>query len=64
MNNARKYIDEQMKNDKFRGAYYEEKKKLDIEFLLDELKQNIQTNQSKSELLEGVRKIENALINA
>lgn len=64
MNNARKYIDGQMKNDKFRDSYYEEKKKLDIESLLDELKQNIQTNQSKSELLEAVRKIENALISA
>ena len=37
MNIAEKYFAEKMKDEEFRKAYNEEKLKLDIEFLLDDL---------------------------
>jgi hypothetical protein len=37
MNIAEKYYAEKMKDEKFRKTYDEEKLKLDIEFLLDDL---------------------------
>jgi hypothetical protein len=62
MNYAQVYKEEKMKDKTFRKAYLEEKTKLDIEFMLDELSDKIKLEKSYSELLKGVRKIKRALI--
>ena len=61
MNNAQKYKNEKMKDKIFRKAYQEEKFKLDIEFLLDELSNKIKLEKSYSELMKGVKKIKRAI---
>ena len=64
MNNAEAYINEKMKDPTFRTAYLEEKTKLDIEFMLDELTDKIKMEKSYSELLKGVKKIKKILVKA
>lgn len=49
-----KYLKEQLKSDEFRRAYLEEKKRLDIEYRLEELKEDVQTHKSSNELIEKV----------
>ena len=61
MNIAEKYFDKKMKDEAFRKAYSEEKLKLDIEFLLDDLTKQIQMESSYNELLKGVKKIRRTL---
>lgn len=64
MNNAQKYWDENMKDLTFRKAYLEEKTKLDLEFMLDELENKIKMETNYNELMKGVRKIKRVLVNA
>ena len=64
MNNAQKYWDENMKDLTFRKAYLEEKTKLDLEFMLDELENKIKMESNYNELMKGVRKIKRVLVNA
>jgi hypothetical protein len=61
MNIAEKYFAEKMKDDEFRKAYNDEKLKLDIEFLLDDLTKKIQIESSYNELLKGVNRIKRTL---
>jgi hypothetical protein len=61
MNYARAYKEEKMKDTSFRKAYLEEKTKLDIEFMLDELTDKIKLERSYSELMKGVKKIKRVL---
>jgi hypothetical protein len=61
MNDARAYIEEKMQDPSFKKAYLEEKTKLDIEFMLDELTDKIKTERSYSELMKGVKKIKRVL---
>jgi len=46
MNIAEKYFAGKMKDEEFRKAYQEEKLKLDIEFMLDELLEEIKMEKS------------------
>jgi hypothetical protein len=64
MNNAQKYVSKQMENEEFRQAYFEEKMKLDLEFLIDELVESIKLNKPKHDLLKGARRIKRMLINS
>jgi hypothetical protein len=61
MNYAQAYKEEQMKDPAFRKAYLEEKSKLDIDFMLDDLTDKIKLEISYSEILKGVKKIKKAL---
>ena len=58
MNIAKKYFQEQLKNEEFRHSYFEEKIKLDIEYQLEELKKDIQTRKAVEELIKKVDSIE------
>ncbi len=62
MNYAETYKQEKMKNETFRKAYFEEKMKLDIEIMLDELVEKIKKEESYKELLKGVNKIKRKLV--
>ena len=62
MNYAESYKEEKMKDANFREAYLEEKFKLDLEFMLDELADKIKMEQSYKELLKGVNKIKRKLV--
>ena len=64
MNYAQAYKEEKMKNATFRDAYLEEKTKLDIEFMLDELLNSIKLEKSYSDLMKGVKRIKSALSKA
>ena len=64
MNNAQKYWEENMKDKTFRKAYLEEKTKLDLEFMLDELENKIKMETNYNELMKGIRKIKRVLVNA
>lgn len=57
MNNATKYFQKQMENEEFRNSYFAEKVKLDLEFLIDELVDNINSEKPKTLLLSHVKKI-------
>ena len=61
MNIAEKYFAEKMKDEEFRKAYNEEKLKLDIEFLLDDLIKKIKMESPYNELLKGAKKIRSTL---
>lgn len=61
MNIAEKYFAEKMKDEEFRKAYNEEKLKLDIEFLLDDLIKKIKMESSYNELLKGANRIRRTL---
>ena len=61
MNIAEKYFTEKMENEEFRKSYSEEKLRLDIEFLLDDLTKNIQMESPYNELLKRVKRIRRTL---
>ncbi|MBM2814945.1 MAG: hypothetical protein HW421_1707 [Ignavibacteria bacterium] len=46
MNYAQAYKEEKMKDETFRKAYMEEKKLLDLEFMLDDLSEKIKLEKS------------------
>ena len=64
MNNATKYFQKQMENEEFRNSYFAEKIKLDLEFLIDELADNINSEKPKTQLLSYVKKIKSTLAHA
>lgn len=53
-----------MENEEFRNSYFAEKIKLDLEFLIDELVDNINSEKPKTQLLRHVKKIKNTLAHA
>lgn len=61
MNSAELYFEEKMQNEEFSKQYIIEKKKLDIEFLLDDLTQKIQMESSYNDLLKSVKRIKKTL---
>ena len=61
MNNAKKYISEKMKNNEFKQSLLEEKLKIDLEFMIDELNENIKNNKPKEELLISVSELKRAV---
>ena len=58
MNIAKRYFQEQLNNEEFRQSYLEEKTKLDIEYQLEELKQDIKSSKPVNELLKKIDFIE------
>ncbi len=58
MSIAKKYFQKQLAKEEFRRSYLEEKVKLDIEYQLEELKKDIQTNKPSDELIKKVDSIE------
>ncbi len=61
MNNAKQIINNKMKDDNFRRYYIEEKLKLDLEFIIDELNDNIKNDKPKKEILKGVKKLKRVI---
>ena len=61
MNIAEKYFAEKMEDEEFRKAFNEEKLKLDVEFLLDDLIKKIKMESSYNELLIDANKIRKTL---
>jgi hypothetical protein len=58
MSIAKKYFQKQLVKEEFRRSYLEEKVKLDIEYQLQELKKDIQTNKPTDELIKKIDSIE------
>ena len=58
MNIATTYFKKQLSSKEFRSAFMEEKIKLDIEYQLEELKTDIQSDKSYEELIRKVDSIE------
>lgn len=58
MNIAEKYFKQQLSSEEFKRSFLEEKVKLDIEYRLEELKKDIQTQKSPEELIKKVNSIE------
>jgi hypothetical protein len=58
MNIAQQYFQQQLATDEFRHAYFEEKAKLDIEYQLEELKNDIQARKPIEELIQKIEYIE------
>ncbi|MEK6967647.1 MAG: hypothetical protein AABX51_03390 [Nanoarchaeota archaeon] len=58
MNIAKTYLKKQLSSEGFRYAFMEEKVKLDIEYQLEELKTDIQSDKSHEELIWKVDSIE------
>ena len=58
MNIAKKYFKEHLSSKEFKLSFLEEKVKIDIEYQLEELKKDIQTNKTAKELIEKVDSIE------
>lgn len=64
MNIAEKYFKKQLSSGEFRCSFLEEKIKLDIEYQLEELKRDIQTNKSPKTLIKKVKAIEQYVMSA
>ena len=60
---AKNYFEEQFKNKEFRNHYIKEKQVLDIEYLLEELRQDIINQKPKNILLSEVENIKKFLSN-
>ena len=58
MNITKKYLQKQLANDEFKRFYLEEKIKLDIEYQLNELKKDINTQKTAKELIKKIDFIE------
>ena len=58
MNIAAKYFKKQISSEEFKRSFLEEKVKLDIEYQLEELKRDIQTNKNSKALIKKVNSIE------
>ena len=61
MKNGNKYIKEKMEDLSFRKAFLEEKTKLDLELLIDELFEDIQSEKPKNVLIKSVKKIKHLI---
>jgi len=57
MNTAKKYLREQLSVPEFKRSYLEEKIKLDIEYQLEELKNDIQSHKPNDELMKKIDSI-------
>lgn len=64
MNIAEKYFKKQLSSEEFSRSFLEEKIKLDIEYRLEELTRDIQTQKSPEELLKKVDSIEQFVMSA
>lgn len=64
MNIAKKYFKEQLSSKEFKLSFLEEKIKIDIEYQLEELKKDIQTNKTAKELIKKVDSIERYVMSA
>ena len=60
---AKNYFDAQLKNEEFIKHYQKEKQSLDIEYLLEELRQDIINQKPKNILLSEVENIKKFLSN-
>lgn len=58
MNITTKYLKKQISSEEFKRSFLEEKVKLDIEYQLEELKRDIQTNKNSKALIKKVNSIE------
>jgi len=58
MNIATTYLKKQLSSEEFKYAFMEEKIKLDIEYQLEELKTDIQSDKNHEELIRKVDSIE------
>lgn len=58
MNITTKYLKKQISSEKFKRSFLEEKVKLDIEYQIEELKRDIQTNKNSKALIKKVNSIE------
>ncbi len=61
MNNAEKYLEKQMTNREFSGAFFSEKLKLDLKLLIDELIENIEADRPKKELIKRADELKRKL---
>ncbi len=64
MNNTKQYIKNKMKDEDFKRSYLEEKLKIDIEFMIDELNEKIKNDKPKEELLFGVKELKRVISHA
>jgi hypothetical protein len=58
MNIAQQYFQQQLSNAEFRHAYLEEKAKVDIEYQLEELKEDILACKPIEEIIQKIDRIE------
>ncbi len=63
MSIAKKYFEEQLENPEFKKHYSEEKKMLDIEYMFEELKQDIIDQKPTKVLLSEVENLKKVIIN-
>ncbi len=61
MNAAQKYKEEKLKDVVFKKAYLEEKTKLELEFMLDDLSDKIKLEKSYPELMKEIKKMKRVL---
>lgn len=61
MRNGKTHINENVKDISFRKAFLEEKTKLDLELLIDELYEDIKTEKPKNILIKSVKKIKHLI---
>ena len=61
MNNAKTYLEEQMQNKEFAEEFFTEKFKLDLEFLIDDLIENIEAGKPKKELIKRADELKRKL---
>ncbi len=61
---AEKYFEEQLKNPEFKLHYLNEKEKLDIEYMLEELKQDIIDKKPTNVLISEIENLKKILIDS
>ncbi|MCG2709295.1 MAG: hypothetical protein L6246_03100 [Thermodesulfovibrionales bacterium] len=64
MNIARKYLRGQLSSEEFRRSFLEEKTKLDLEYKLEELKNDIKSRKSREKLIKKIDSIEEYVMSA
>ena len=64
VNIAKGYFKKQWKNEEFKHSYLEERVKLDIEYHLEELKRDIESQKPQEELIKKVDLIEQYILSA
>ncbi|MBU4320375.1 MAG: hypothetical protein KJ739_04725 [Nitrospinae bacterium] len=64
MNIARKYLRGQLSSEEFRRSFLEEKTKLDLEYKLEELKNDIKSRKSREKLIKKIDSIEEYVLSA
>lgn len=64
MNIARKYLRGQLSSEEFRRSFLEEKTKLDLEYKLEELKNDIKSRKSPEKLIKKIDSIEEYVMSA